>query len=300
MENYRGMAIFVQVVDSGSFSAAASKLGITKSGVSQQVSQLEEELGIRLLHRTTRQLRLTEAGTLYLEGCRQMVEAADAANQQMGLYRMEPSGTLRISCSHEFAANHLIPLLAPFMERHPKLSLDIDGTDQVINLLEEQIDLAIRIGQLDDSGMVVRKIGDLEEVLVASPAYLDQQGVPETPDDLIKHQWVAFTQKTTPYQVRLLGPAGQQKKVRLYGRTRTNSAASLREMMRSGLGIGQILKLIVKEDLEQGRLVQVLPQYRFEPVGMFAVYPQKSHLPLKVRAVIDYLVENKAALGISG
>ena len=298
MENYRAMAVFVQVVDSGSFSAAATKLGLTKSSVSQQVTQLEEQLGTRLLQRTTRQLNLTEAGEIYLTGCRQMIEAASAANQEVGQYSREPSGTLRISCAHDFAANHLIPLLGPFMERYPKLSLDIDGSDQVINLIEEQIDLAIRIGHLDDSGLVVRKIGDLQEALVATPAYLQQQGTPQTPDELVNHQWVAFTQKAQPNLLNLLGPNGQKKRVRLYGRVRTNSAASFREMIIAGMGIGHILKLNIRNELQSGELVEVLADYRAEDIGIYAVYPQRAHLPLKVRAVIDYLIENKAALGI--
>ena len=298
MDNYRAMAIFVQVVDCGSFSAAAKKMGITKSAVSQQVSQLEETLGTRLLHRTTRQLNLTEAGEMYLGGCRQMIDAAEGANQRVGQYSKEPSGTLRISCSHDFAAEQLVPLLGPFMEKHPKLTLEIDGSDDVINLVEEQIDLAIRIGRLNESGWITRKIGEEEEVIVASPAYLERHGVPQEPSELASHYWVAFTRRTQPYQLLLQGPTGAQQKVRLYGRARSNSAPSVREMVKAGMGIGQILKLMVKSELETGQLVQILPEYRSETVGIYAVYPQRAFLPLKVRAVIDFLVENKARLGV--
>lgn len=298
MDNYRAMAIFVQVVDHGSFSAAAKKLGITKSAVSQQVNLLEENLGTRLLHRTTRQLNLTEAGEMYIEGCRQMIDAAEGANQLIGQYSKEPSGTLKISCSHDFAADHLVPLLGPFMENYPKLSLEIDGSDEVINLVEERVDLAIRIGRMTESGWVARKIGEAEEVIVASPSYLKRQGVPEEPSDLASHYWVAFTRRKQPYQLLLQGPTGTQQKVRLYGRAHTNSAPSMREMVKAGMGIGQILKLMVKQELESGQLVQILPEYHSEAAGIFAVYPQRSFLPLKVRAVIDYLVENRVKLGV--
>lgn len=298
MDKYRAMAIFVQVVDYGSFSAAAKKLGITKSAVSQQVSQLEETLGTRLLHRTTRQLTLTEAGEMYLEGCRQMIDAAEGANQKVGQYSKEPSGTLRISCSHDFAAEQLVPLLGPFMEKHPKLTLEIDGSDDAINLVKEQIDLAIRIGRLNESGWITRKIGEEEEVIIASPAYLERYGVPQEPSELASHYWVAFTRRAQPYQLLLQGPSGAQQKVRLYGRARSNSAPSMREMVKVGMGIGQVLKLMVKSELETGQLVQILPEYRSEAVGIYAVYPQRAFLPLKVRAVIDYLVENKARLGV--
>lgn len=300
MDNYRAMATFVQVVDHGSFSAAAKKLGITKSAVSQQVSQLEEVLGTRLLHRTTRQLNLTEAGEIYLAGCRQMMDAAEEANQQIGQFSKEPSGTLKISCSHDFAAGHLVPILGPFMEKYPKLSLEIDGSDEVINLVEEQVDLAIRIGHLDESGWVARKIADLQEIIVASPSYLERHGRPQDPSELANHQWVAFTRKKQPYQLRLLGPKGDQQKIRLYGRARSNSAPSMLEMVKAGMGIGQILKLMVMPELEDGRLVQVLSDYRSEAIGIYAVYPQRTHLPLKVRAVIDYLIENKTMMGIKG
>lgn len=298
MDNYRAMAIFVQVVDHGSFSAAAKKLGVTKSAVSQQVNQLEEDLGTRLLHRTTRQLNLTEAGEMYIEGCRQMIDAAEGANRLIGQYSKEPSGTLKISCSHDFAADHLVPLLGPFMEKYPKLSLEIDGSDEVINLVEERVDLAIRIGRMTESGWVARKIGEAEEIIVASPSYLKRQGVPEEPSELASHYWVAFTRRTQPYQLLLQGPTGTQQKVRLYGRAHTNSAPSMREMVKAGMGIGQILKLMVKQELESGQLVQILSEYRSEAAGIYAVYPQRAFLPLKVRAAIDYLVENRVKLGV--
>lgn len=299
MDKYRAMAIFVEVVDHGSFSAAARNLGITKSAVSQQVNLLEENLGTRLLHRTTRQLNLTEAGEMYIEGCRQMIDAAEGANQLIGQYSKEPSGTLKISCSHDFAADHLVPLLGPFMENYPKLSLEIDGSDEVINLVEERVDLAIRIGRMTESGWVARKIGEAEEVIVASPSYLKRQGVPEEPSDLASHYWVAFTRRAQPYQLLLQGPTGTQQKVRLYGRAHTNSAPSMREMVKAGMGIGQILKLMVRQELESGQLVQILPEYRSEAAGIYAVYPQRAFLPLKVRAVIDYLVENRVKLGVT-
>jgi DNA-binding transcriptional LysR family regulator len=298
MDNYRAMAIFVQVVDHGSFSAAAKKLGITKSAVSQQINLLEEALGTRLLHRTTRQLNLTEAGEMYIEGCRQMIDAADGANQLIGQYSKEPSGTLKISCSHDFAADHLVPLLGPFMETYPKLSLEIDGSDEVINLVEERVDLAIRIGRMTESGWVARKIGEAEEVIVASPSYLERHGVPQDPSELASHYWVAFTRRTQPYQLLLQGPTGTKQKVRLYGRAHSNSAPSMREMVKAGMGIGQILKLMVKQELQSGQLVQILAEYRSEAAVIYAVYPQRAFLPLKVRAVIDYLVENKVKLGV--
>lgn len=296
MDNYRAMAIFVHVIDYGSFSAAAKKLGVTKSAVSQQINQLEETLGTRLLHRTTRQLNLTEAGEIFLEDCRLMMEAADRANHRIGQYRKEPSGTLRISCSHDFAADHLVPLLGQFMKNYPKLSLEVDGSDEVINLVEEKVDLAIRIGHLNESGWIARKIVDLEEVVVASPGYLERYGFPEEPSDLANHHWVAFTRRKQPFLLRLLGPTGEQHKVRLYGRARTNSAPSMREMVKAGMGIGQALKLNVKDELKNGQLVELLPDYHTETIGIYAVYPQRGYLPLKVRAVIDFLVENKNRL----
>lgn len=298
MDNYRAMAIFAQVIEYGSFSAAARKLGITTSAVSQQINQLEDLLGTRLLQRTTRKLSLTEAGEIYLDGCRQMMDAADLANQRIGQFSKEPSGTLRISCSHDFSANHLIPLLGPFMDKHPKLSLDIDGSDEVINLIEEQVDLAIRIGHLEESGWISRKIGELQEIIVAAPRYLDQHGTPREPADLAQHQWVAFTRRRQPYQLSLSGPNGDQHKVRLYGRARSNSAPSMQELMKAGLGIGLTLRLNIMDELENGELIQILGDYRSEPVGIYAVYPQRTFLPLKVRAVIDYLLENKQSLGV--
>lgn len=229
-----------------------------------------------------------------------MVEAAEAANQQVGQFSKEPSGTLRITCSHDFAANQLVPLLAPFMERYPKLSLYIDGRDQAINLVEEGIDLALRIGTLTESSLVARKIGDLPLMLVAAPSYLEQHGAPQAPEELVNHQWVAFTQLAQPYQLILQGAQGQQQKVRLYGRACSNSHASTLEMVISGMGIGRFFKQDVARILEEGRLVQVLPDYRLEPESLYAVYPHRAYIPLKVRAVINYLIENRAELGALG
>ncbi len=297
MEKYRAMAVFVQVVESGSFSAAASKLGITKSAVSQQVTLLEKDVGTRLLHRTTRRLNLTEAGNVYLDGCRQMVEAAEAANQQIGQFSREPSGTLRITCSDSLATNPLVLLLMPFMERYSKLSLYIDGRDQAVNLVEEGIDLALRFGPLADSSLVARKICDLPLMLVAAPSYLERHGVPQALAELVNHQWVAFTQPKDPYQLNLQGPQGQQEKVRLYGRAWSNSHASVREMVINGMGIGRFLRNDIARELDEGRLVQVLSGYRLEQVGLYAVYPHRNYVPLKVRTLINYLIEKKAEFG---
>ncbi len=152
---------------------------------------------------------------------------------------------------------------------------------------------------MTESGWVARKIGEAEEVIVASPSYLKRQGVPKDPSELASHYWVAFTRRTQPYQLLLQGPTGKQQKVRLYGRAHTNSAPSMREMVKAGMGIGQILKLMVKSELESGQLVQILPEYRSEAAGIYAVYPQRAFLPLKVRVVIDYLIENRVKLGVS-
>jgi len=293
MENYRAMAIFVHVVQCGSFSAAAERLGITKSAVSQQISQLEDELNTRLLQRTTRKLHLTEAGELYLAGCRKMVEAAEVASYELGRLKNEPTGTLRITSSTDFAARGLIPLIAPFMSRYPKLSLDFDGSDAAINLVEEGIDLALRIGNLSDSNLVARKIADIPIALVAAPAYLETYGEPQEPADLIKHQWIALTQISTPYQVTLKGEYGQSKKVRLYGRACSNNTIIAREMAVAGMGIAQLLANTVQNELVGGQLKRVLPDYHIEPLGLYAVYPQRSHVPLKVRVLIDYLIENR-------
>lgn len=297
MDKYRAMAVFVQVVESGSFSAAADKLRITKSAVSQQITQLEEEVGTRLLHRTTRRLNLTEAGEIYLNGCRQMVEAAEEANQQISQLSSEPSGTLKISCSDNIAANPVAQLLAPFMDLYPKLSLQIDGRDQAVDLVKEGIDLALRFGPLPDSSLVARKICDIPLILAAAPSYLKQHGTPQTLAELVDHQWVAFTQLKDPWQLQLLGPREQKEMVQLQGRAWANSYIAGLEMVINGMGIGRFLKNDIVRDLDQARLVQVLPDYRLERVGLYAVYPHRNYVPLKVKTLIDYLIENKAEFG---
>ncbi len=291
MENFRGMSIFVHVVNSGSFSAAARQLGITKSAVSQQVTQLEDQLGTRLLHRSTRNLNLTEEGATYLQGCRQMVEAAEEANASLSQLKTTPSGTLRLTCSIEFSAHFLVPIIKDYLTDHPKMNIELLAEDQVVNMVEEGVDLALRIGELKESSLIARKLGQLELVLCAAPSYLEQFGTPQSPEELTEHNWLAFTQLPTPTQLQLQHPSGQELHIRLSGRVRSNNTLSIRQMLLSGIGISQAISYLVQKELQNGKLVRLLPEYNLPVLGLYAVYPRREHVPLKVRLFIDYILQ---------
>ncbi len=292
MENYRGMAIFVQVVESKGFSAAARKLGLTKSAISQQITQLENELGTRLLNRSTRNLSLTEPGVEYYRGCAQMVEVAASTNAHLSLIKQEPHGTIRLACPYDFGSRHLAPLLTGFLRQYPKLKLDLYAEDQVINMVEEGIDLTLRIGHPANSALVARKITTLPLILCAAPEYLAIHGTPQTPEDLLQHDWIAFTQWAAPNQLILKNAAGRQWKLRLHGTIRTNSSLSIQSFAVAGMGIGRLPKFSVESLVRQEKLAVILPEYRMEPLGLYALYPDRQHLPLKVRLIIDYLIDH--------
>lgn len=199
MDDLKRMMIFSHVVEAGSFSAAARRLDIAKSAVSKHISLLEENIGVRLLNRTTRRLSLTDAGESYYQSCAKMVEAAEEAKYCVTALQDEPRGMLRISCPASFGIDYVTPLLNEFLQLYPLLSAELLLDDNVVDMTEEGIDIAIRIGWLPDSSLRAKKLKDAQRLLCASPAYLERMGMPKTPEDLVQHDWVIFTRLPTPY-----------------------------------------------------------------------------------------------------
>jgi DNA-binding transcriptional LysR family regulator len=288
METLKRMAIFSRVVEAGGFSAAARQIGLAKSAVSKHIMELERHIGVKLLNRTTRRLSLTEAGNLYYEACARLVtEATDATNKISGLSE-QLTGSLRVSCPLALGNDYLVPVITAFADIYPDLKIELLVDDQVVNMVEEGIDVAIRIGWLADSTLIARKLTESPRLLCASPSYIEKYGTPKHPQDLVKHQWVVFTLLPTPYR-QTLKKKGQQQTISVNGRFKTNNAVTLRSLLLAGNGIGVLSEFMVTEELRKGKLVHLLSDYDAGAAGVYAVYPNKHYQLSKVHLFITYL-----------
>lgn len=280
------MRVFARVARLESFAAAARELRMSGTAVSRRVSELEEGLGVRLLQRTTRRLRLTEEGAAYLERCERILEEIEDLESSVSAQRASPRGRLRVAAGVSFAQEQLVPLLPDFLERHPDLTVDLEMSDRFIDLVAEGIDVAIRVGRLADSGLVARRLATSHAALCASPDYLARAGMPGTPEDLAHHAFVV--DRNAPRTLELEGPGGLHRFVP-EGRLYVNSAHATRDAVRMGLGIGQIPTFVSGADLASGRLVPILPDYRTTEAPIHAVYPPNRHLSSRVRVWVDHL-----------
>jgi DNA-binding transcriptional LysR family regulator len=289
MDKLRRMALFARVVETGAMSAAARELGMSPSAVSQQIRQLEGETGVALLHRSTRKLTLSEAGAAFYEGCAAMVAAAKSAEQRLAELRDAAVGELRIAAPVGFAGTHLAGALGPLLQHNPGLKLRLFIDDRRIDLIEERIDLAIRIGTLADSSLVARELASWEMVLCAAPSYLARIGIPKTPEELMMLDWLVLTVLETPHQLELSGPKGQSFRARVEARVASTNSRSLREMALAGAGIARQPLPDVEKEIAEGKLIRLLPDWLLPPVGVYAVTPQRDAQPAKVRHAIEAL-----------
>jgi DNA-binding transcriptional LysR family regulator len=281
---------FVTVVDAGSFTEAGRRLGVLKSTLSRQVSRLEERLGARLLHRTTRRLSLTETGSAYFERCQRAIEDIREAERVVQHAADRPRGTLKVSAPFDFARDTLAELLPEFRTRYPEITIVLVLTQRRLDLLEEGIDVALRGGTLPDSGLVARKLAGSEILLCASPAYLDRVGRPRTLADLARHDAVVMGPGGGMPTWRLRGPEGMVD-VPLRPCIVANEWGVLRALIVAGVGVGLLIRQAAHADLAGGRLERVLPQYGLDDGGLYAVYPSRHHLTPKVRVFVDYLAD---------
>jgi DNA-binding transcriptional LysR family regulator len=291
MDPLDGIAAFARVVDSGSFSAAAGRLKISKSAVSAHVQRLEERLGVRLLHRTTRRLSVTEAGAAYYRHCARILAEAEAAEQAAGALQREPRGTLRISAPDSFGWMHVAPAVPAFLARYPDLGVDISLSAAHVDLVDEGLDLAIRIGVLEDSPLVVRRLAPSRLVVCATPAYLKKHGAPRTPDELEQHNCLCTSLLPWGDEWRLLGKRGEVR-VAVAGSFRSNNAEMLRGAALDGVGIALLPSWAVAEPLRQKALRRVLEAWEPPASTIYAVYPDNRLMALKVRAFVDHLARS--------
>ncbi|QAT86511.1 LysR family transcriptional regulator [Corallococcus coralloides] len=283
------LLVFARVVQAGSFTAAAKALRMPKSTVSRKVSELEERVGAQLLQRTTRTLHLTEVGRAYYAHCERIVAEAEAAELAVTRLQAGPHGLLRVTTP--LSVNFLAPLVARFMEQYPEVQLELLCTDRAVDLMEEGFDLAVRAGKLPDSSLMARRLGDIERVVVASPEYLEARGAPRVPSDLAKHDCLFFG-KALEGNVWTLHAPGRAVEVKVAGRLAVNEPDMLHAVALAGSGIALLPGLNCMEDVGNGRLQRVLPDWSSTGAPVHAVYPPTRHHVPKVMAFVDFLREH--------
>lgn len=286
--NLNDVHLFIQVIEHNSFTSAAEKLGIQKSTISRRIAQLEDELGVRLLNRTTRKLSMTDEGEDLFKRCRPLLEELENVEHSVTSRQSEPKGRLRITMPPELGIFIMNDAVSSFIKRYPQIQIDIELSVRVVDLVEEGIDLALRVGDLSDSSLIARKISDAHAHLYASQDYLNKYGEPETPDDLINHQCIGIKLNSTDW---VFENWNEGKPVPVNFRIRANNLTFCKDMLLNGLGIGRIPNGFFEEELKTGEVKQILTEYRTPTVGIHALYPSRRHLNPKVRLFIDHIVE---------
>jgi DNA-binding transcriptional LysR family regulator len=295
LDRFTGMAVFAKVVESSSFAAAARHFDMSPAMVSKHIRTLEERLGVRLLNRTTRRVSATEVGQNYYERCLRILNELEDAERAAGDLEAAPRGLLRVTSSVSFGAHQLAPAIADYLVAYPDVSIDLSLHDNYIDLLEERIDVAIRLGQLSDSSLIAKKLYAVEMVLCASPGYLAANGTPHTPRDLVKSNCLIYTY-ATPRMWTFTDPNGKAEVIRVSGRLSANSGDPLLALALKGAGILLGPDYLVANDLNAGRLVRLLPDYKTQETPVYAVYPHSHNLPAKTRTFIDFLAARFAHL----
>lgn len=293
IDRLSGLIEFVAVVDEGGFSSAARRLGVSKSVVSQRVGQLEARLGTRLLMRSTRAVSLTEAGETFLGGCREALGSLEQAESAARATSDEPQGCVRLSCTADFAADHVAPLLPLLRHAHPRLEVELRVSDSYVDLVSEGLDLAIRYGPLTTESMVMRRLGPQRGVFVASPSYIERRGMPTDPEDLAEHDCLIFTPFPWGTQWRFVHERRGARDVRVRAALHSNSGLVLRCAAVAGTGVALLATLLASPAILDGSLVTVLPGWQprvdATPRAVFAVYPDNRFVPPKVRVLVDAL-----------
>jgi DNA-binding transcriptional LysR family regulator len=295
LDRFIGMAVFAKVVESASFAAAARHFAMSPAMVSKHIRTLEERLGVRLLNRTTRHVSATEVGQNYYERCLRILNELEDAERAAGDLEAAPRGLLRVTTSVSFGAHQLAPAIADYLIAYPDVSIDLSLHDNYVDLVEERIDLAIRLGQLADSSLIAKKLYAVEMVLCASPGYLAAHGAPQTPRDLVKHHCLIYTY-ATPRMWTFTDPNGKAEVIRVSGPLSANSGDPLLALALKDAGILLGPDYLVADDLNAGRLVRLLPNYKTQETPVYAVYPHSHFLPAKTRTFIDFLAARFAHL----
>ncbi|MDO8285672.1 MAG: LysR family transcriptional regulator [Rhodoferax sp.] len=296
MDRFLEMQTFNAVVEAGSFVKAANALDMSNAAVSRYVVDMETRLGVRLLHRTTRRLSLTEEGQVFYARSKELLAELQEAEDEITSRRDAASGLLRVNAPFTFGILHLAPLWGEFKALHPKVSLDITLADRLVDLVEEGYDVAIRIAMLENSSLVSKRLATTRIVVCASPQYLAQHGTPQHPSELTNHAIISYSYLSTKDEWKFTGPQGPVS-VKTNPCIHTNSGDTCRAAALTHQGVILQPTFLVGKDLADGTLVELMPDYRSVELGIYAVYPTRKHVSAKVRALIDFLAAHFAGRG---
>lgn len=294
MDMFRNMKIFVEVAESGSFTAAAHQIDATTGYVSRSVSELEAHLRTRLLNRTTRRIALTEAGERYLNRCRAILASVVEAEAEASEAHAKPVGTLRVHAMSSIGQNYVVPAIAAYQERYPAVTVDLTLSQNVPDLLEEGYDVALRVSPdaLPDSNYISHKLGTVRSVLCAAPAYLDMHGTPTSIEELAHHVCLQVSMPIFPSERWLLtGPEGEREFQLQNARFKVNVPDAMAVALQEGMGIGALPTLTIRSLFKSGSLARVLPDYHLQHLNIYAVYASRQYLDAKIKTWIDFVRE---------
>ncbi len=291
MDRFENMNAFVRVVEAGGISAAADRMGIAKSVVSRRLKELEEHLGVELFHRTTRQMNLTDTGRAFYQQSVRILEDILEAEHATSQFHGAIKGSLKIAVPLSFGLIHLGPAINEFLQTHPDIAFDLDFNDRQVDILAEGFDLAIRIASLPDSSLIARKLAPIQAIMCASPAYLERMGVPQSPEELIKHRCLVYNLISNFENWNVYNVEGQLIKTKIVSYLKASNGEFLRDAAVDGLGIVLMPTFIVYKEIESGALIPLLPEYQFSQLAAYAIYPQTRHLSQRVRAFVDFLIK---------
>lgn len=290
MNVLQAMRTFTAVVEAGSFVGAMAGVGLSKPAVSRHIAELEQHLGSRLIQRTTRRLSLTREGQSYYQRCKEILSAVREAEAEVGASTFEVQGELRIGAPQTFGALHLAALWGRFAAQHPQVTLDLVLSDRIVDVVEEGYDLVVRIARLPDSSLISRPLTYTRMVLCSSPDYLAKRGAPNRPEDLARHDVISYSYWSSGNTWSFQGPGGEVA-VSVRPRIQANNGDTCRAAALAHQGVVLLPDFLIYDDLRVGRLVELIPEFRAAELGVFAVYPTRKQLPLKVRRLVDFLVD---------
>lgn len=290
MNRWEGLDEFIAVAETGQFTAAAQRIGLSSSQVSRQIARLEERLQTRLFYRSTRKVALTEAGQTFLQHCQRLVDARDEAMRAISDLTGEPKGLLRMTCAVAYGERFIVPLVNAFMARHPQLRVDIELSNRPLDLVHEGLDLAIRLGRLQDSRLVATRLAPRIMYLCAAPSYLERYGRPHSLSELARHNCLVGSSDQWTFQ-----QDGKEQSLRVQGNWRCNSGQAVLDAALRGFGLCQLPDYYVLDHLKSGELVSLLEQHRPPNTAVWALYPQQRHLSPKVRQLVDALRDGLAS-----
>lgn len=291
MNRFENMDTFIRVVEAGSISGAAERLGVAKSAVSRRLKELEEHLGVELFHRTTRRMNVTDTGRAFYQQCVRILEDVREAEMATSQAHDTLKGNLKVALPSSFGLMHVGPAITAFLKEHPQIEFDLDFNDREVDLMQEGFDLAIRIANLPDSSLIARRLAPIRAVVCASPDYLDRMGTPRSPDELTEHRCLVYNLLRDFEYWHQTDAKGNTIKTRIRPYLKASTGEFLRDAAVEGLGIILVPCFIAHAEIESGKLVPILAEYQPPQINVYAIYPQTRHLSHRVRAFVDFLVK---------